>query len=157
MAPVDVPGAPRWGRDGLHNQAHVIGALQVKIAHKDRVRPVFFNLLRITFPVGAITSIGHRLSGIALVVCTPVLIYLLDASLRSATDFERVCVLLGTAPAKALALLTFWAFGHHLLAGVRHLLMDIDIGSGLPAARASAWLVNIAAIGLALLAGAILL
>ena len=43
---------------------------------------------------------------------------------------------------KGLAVLMIWALTHHLLAGVRHLLSDIDVGSHLPAARASAWLVN---------------
>ncbi len=120
-------------------------------------QPVFFNLLRIEFPVGAITSIGHRVSGVVLALGTPVLIYLLDASLRSAQDYEWVRALLNTAPVKGLVLLTIWAFAHHFFAGIRHLLMDIDVGSSLPAARLSAWLVNIAGVGVALLGGGMLL
>ena len=120
-------------------------------------RPTFFNLLRIAFPVGAITSIGHRVSGVLLALGTPVLIYLLDASLRSAQDYEWVRALLDTAPGNGLAFVILWAFSHHFLAGIRHLLMDIDIGSPLPAARLSAWLVNTTSLGLALLAGSLLL
>jgi succinate dehydrogenase / fumarate reductase cytochrome b subunit len=41
---------------------------------------------------------------------------------------------------------------HHLLAGIRHLLSDIDIGSQLPAARRSAWIVNFGGAAVALLA-----
>lgn len=103
------------------------------------------------------TSIGHRISGVVLALCSPVLIYLLDASLRSAQDYEWVRSLLDAAPAKGLALVMFWIFAHHFLAGVRHMLMDIDIGSSLPAARMSAWVVNIVSLSVALLAGGILL
>jgi len=127
------------------------------VADFKQTRPVFFNLLRIEFPVGAITSIGHRVSGVVLALCTPILIYLLDASLRSARDYEWVRVLLDTTPVKGLALLTFWAFAHHFFAGIRHLLMDIDVGSSLPAARLSAWMVNIASAGVALLGVGMLL
>lgn len=127
------------------------------MAEFNQTRPSFFNLLLIEFPVGAITSIGHRVSGVVLALYTPVLIYLLDASLRSAEDYERVRVLLGAAPVKGLALLAVWAFTHHFFAGIRHLLMDIDFGSSLPAARRSAWLVNMASVGLALLAAGMLL
>ena len=45
-------------------------------------RPKYLNLLRIKMPVGAIASIGHRISGVCLFLCIPVLIYLLDLSLQ---------------------------------------------------------------------------
>jgi len=35
---------------------------------------------------------------------------------------------------------------HHLLAGIRHLLLDVEIGLEKSSARASAWLVNLGAI-----------
>jgi succinate dehydrogenase / fumarate reductase cytochrome b subunit len=46
---------------------------------------------------------------------------------------------------------------HHVLAGIRHLLSDVDIGSQLPAARRSAWIVNVGGVALALFAAAALL
>ena len=127
------------------------------MAELRQTRPVYLNLLRIKFPVGAITSIGHRISGVVLVLSAPVLIYLFDASLRSAQDYEWVGALLDIVPAKGLALLMFWTFSHHFFAGVRHLLMDIDVGSSLPVARLSAWLVNVASVSIALLVGGMLL
>ncbi|WP_420872246.1 succinate dehydrogenase, cytochrome b556 subunit [Cupriavidus necator] len=51
-----------------------------------------------------------------------------------------------------LAIVHTWALAHHLFAGVRHLLSDIDIGSQLTAARRSAWIVNLGGIGVAVLA-----
>jgi succinate dehydrogenase / fumarate reductase cytochrome b subunit len=50
-----------------------------------------------------------------------------------------------------------WALAHHSLAGIRHLLSDIDVGSQLPEARRSAWIVNVWGIGVALLAAGALL
>lgn len=122
------------------------------MADFEQTRPTFFSILRIAFPVGAVTSIAHRVSGIVLALCTPVAIYLLDVSLHSAENYEWVRALLDTLPAKALALVAVWAFAHHFFAGIRHLLMDIDVGSSLPAARLSAWLVNIAGVAVSLVA-----
>lgn len=127
------------------------------MAEFKQIRPHFFNLWQVDFPVGAVTSIGHRISGVLLVLGTPILIYLLDASLRSSEDFERVRALLDGLPAKGLMLVMIWVSAHHFLAGIRHLLMDIDIGSSLPVARMSAWLVNVASAGTALAAGLLLL
>lgn len=123
----------------------------------NRTRPTFFNLLRIAFPVGAVTSIGHRISGVVLVFCAPVLIYLLDVSLRSAEDYERVRVVVDTVTARGLVAVIVWAFAHHFFAGIRHLLMDIDVGSSLAVARRSAWLVNVAGVGVALIGVGMLL
>ena len=53
---------------------------------------------------------------------------------------------------KGVAIVLAWALAHHMLAGTRHLLSDIDIGSQLPAARRSAWIVNLGGVGVALLA-----
>ncbi|HSE00284.1 MAG TPA: succinate dehydrogenase, cytochrome b556 subunit [Burkholderiales bacterium] len=123
------------------------------MAEFKQARPVFFDLVRIRFPVGAVASIGHRVSGVVLVLFTPALIYLFDASLRSAQDYQRLGALLDHMLAKALALVIFWAFAHHFLAGIRHLLMDVDVGSSLTAARRSAWVVNVTSVSLALGAG----
>jgi hypothetical protein len=38
------------------------------MAESKRLRPVFFNPLQIQMPVGALTSITHRVTGIVLVL-----------------------------------------------------------------------------------------
>ena len=45
-------------------------------------------------------------------------------------------------------MLLVWSLSHHLLAGIRHLLLDIDIGVEKTQARGSAWLVNMGALAL---------
>jgi succinate dehydrogenase / fumarate reductase cytochrome b subunit len=118
---------------------------------------VFFNLLQIQLPVGALTSITHRVTGVLLVLNIPVGVYLLDLSLRSPEGYAEVVALLDKAAVKGAALVMLWALAHHLLAGIRHLLMDIDVGSKLPAARRSAWMANLGGVAIVLLAAGAML
>lgn len=115
-------------------------------------RAVFFNLAQIQMPVGAVTSITHRITGVLLAVGIPFSVYILDQSLHSPQSYARVLELFDLWIFKVVTLVFIWALAHHLLAGVRHLLSDIDIGSLLPAARRSAWIVNIGGLAIALLA-----
>lgn len=117
-----------------------------------RDAPTFLNLAQIRFPVGAIASIGHRISGVVLLITLPLLALGLDRSLRSPADFDALGALL-SAPLRALLLvIVVWAATHHVLAGLRHLLMDIGVGSALPSARTSARIALIAAVVVALIA-----
>lgn len=120
-------------------------------------RPVFLNPLQIQMPVGALTSIGHRVTGLLLVMAVPVSVYLLDLSLRSEQAFLQVSALFENIAVKAVAAILLWALSHHLLAGIRHLLSDFNLGSPLRAARRSAWAVNAGGVAIALLAAGILL
>jgi len=110
-----------------------------------RRRPVFLNPLQIKLPVGAITSIGHRVSGVLLAVGAPAGLYLLALSLRSERGFEDALKLLASVPVKCAGVLLVWALAHHVLAGVRHLLSDFNLGSPLRLARKTAYLVNFGA------------
>ena len=58
---------------------------------------------------------------------------------------------------RGVAIVFVWVLAHHMLAGIRHLLSDFDIGSQLPAARRSAWAVNLGGLAVALLAAGALL
>ena len=127
------------------------------MTESEKRRPVFFNLMQIQMPVGALTSITHRVTGIFLAISVPFGIYLLDLSLQDPQSYAQVISLFDKWTFRAAAIVFVWALAHHLLAGIRHLLSDIDIGSQLPAARRSAWVVNLGGIAVALLAlGALL-
>ena len=84
-------------------------------------------------------------------------IYLLDLSLQSPQSYEHVMSIFDRLAFRGAAIVFVWALAHHLLAGIRHLLSDVDIGSQLPAARRSAWVVNLGGIAVALLALGVLL
>ena len=111
--------------------------------------PVFLKLAQIRFPIGAIASIAHRVSGVLLFIALPVVAVLLDTSLRDEAGFASVRDLISSPLAVVAAGVLVWALVHHVLAGIRHLLMDVGIGGELERARASARLVLIAAPALA--------
>lgn len=116
-----------------------------------RSEPVYLNLLRIRFPVGAVISIAHRISGVLLFLSLPLLIYLLELSLQGPEGYIKVLSYIGNCWFQAGLALLIWSLMHHLLSGVRFLLLDIDKGVTLQAARRSAWLVNLCAPVLTLL------
>lgn len=110
--------------------------------NKNEQRPVFLNLFRIRFPATAVASFGHRLAGLLLFVLLPVLIYAVEVSLRGPEGFEAVRQWLASWPVQLLLWLVAWAGLHHLFAGLRFLLIDVDVGVARRPARIGAWLVT---------------
>jgi succinate dehydrogenase / fumarate reductase cytochrome b subunit len=89
-------------------------------------------------PVSGWVSIVHRVTGVLLVLVLPVALYLLQQSLASAEAFDRLVTWFTGPLARVVLLLFAWLFIQHLLSGIRHLLLDLDIGIERDAARASA-------------------
>lgn len=108
-------------------------------------RPVFLSFARIRFPVGAIASIGHRVSGLMLVCALPFGVLALERSLSSEAAFSSMLEAVRSPLGRVSTVLVAWACAHHLFAGIRHLLSDIGVGASLGAARGSAYAVLIAA------------
>ena len=115
-----------------------------------RSAPVHLNLFRIHFPVGAVTSIAHRASGVLLYLSFPLLIYLLDLSLQGPAGFADAAAYLQHPLIRLGSVPVAWSLFHHLLSGIRFLLLDIETGIELRRARQSAWLVNLLGLLLAL-------
>jgi len=116
-----------------------------------RKRPKFLNLFAIHLPVTGITSFAHRVSGALMFLAIPALIYLFGLSVRNTDGYVNALSLIDSVPVKLACTLLAWSFTHHTLAGIRFLLMDIDVGEHLSTAKASAWLVNIAGLIIAFL------
>lgn len=116
-----------------------------------QTRPVFLNLLQIRLPVAGVLSIAHRASGVILFLALPFLVGLLELALSGEAGFGRAAALLQGAGGWVLRFLLLWALLHHLLAGIRYLLIDADLGVQAPRYRQSAWLVLVGAPLLALL------
>ena len=116
-------------------------------------RPKNLNLLTIRFPLPAIASICHRLSGVALFLLIPFLLWALDFSL-TLSGFETIqSWIINSGFMKLIIWLIFIPFCFHLVAGIRHLLMDIHIGSSLKGGKRGAALTFIFTLILILLAG----
>ncbi|WP_133130875.1 succinate dehydrogenase, cytochrome b556 subunit [Legionella yabuuchiae] len=109
-------------------------------------RPVNLDLMSLKYPPMAIASILHRLSGIVLFLLSPALLYVLSLSLRSEASFESMKHLLATPLNKFLTWVFVSALAYHLLAGIRHMVMDLGFAEGLPTGRRSALLVILLAI-----------
>ena len=97
-----------------------------------RAHPVFLDLRRIRQPVTAVVSLGHRVSGVILVLLVPGLAWLLQQSLRGPDSFADITALLSRPAARVTLVLLVWALAHHVLAGIRHLLFDIHVATGPP-------------------------
>jgi len=107
----------------------------------NKTRPVFLNLLQIHLPLMGWVSIAHRITGIMLFLSLPLPLWLWQRSLASAEDFTRIAQWLEDWPLRLMLLLLLWWFLHHLFAGLRVLLLDMEIGSDLQTARLSALVV----------------
>ncbi len=116
-------------------------------------RPVNLDLSTIKFPVTAIASITHRVTGVAIFLALPILLWMLDRSLASPESFADLKELM-TSP---LVKLVVWAILavllYHLGAGIRHLVMDAGVGESLEGGRRGAKLVFIISVVLILLVG----
>jgi succinate dehydrogenase / fumarate reductase cytochrome b subunit len=117
-------------------------------------RPVYIDLIRIRLPLPGFVSILHRASGVVLFLFVIWLLGLLDRSLSSADGFEQVRQTVAHPFAKLVLFGLAWGFLHHFCAGIRYLLLDMDVGVDLAAARASSWAVLAVSIALTLMFGA---
>lgn len=118
----------------------------------DKPRPVYLNLLAIRQPVPAVVSILHRISGVLMFVAgIPLLLWVVQRSLASPDAFLSAAAPLATPLGKLVVIVLAWSFLHHLLAGLRHLALDLDVGTDPAPARSSAALVLALSILLALI------
>ena len=104
-------------------------------------RPVNLSLPSISFPVTAIISILHRLSGILLFISLPFLLWGLNVSLTSPEGFDQMAHLLSGVWARLAGWIVMVGLFGHTIAGIRHLLMDIGIGETRAGGRLAAWIV----------------
>ncbi|NLD68808.1 MAG: succinate dehydrogenase, cytochrome b556 subunit [Limnobacter sp.] len=123
-------------------------------------RPEFRNIhvteiLGYRMPLAAIVSILHRVSGALLfLIGLPFLLYLLQQSLLSEISFENYRAIASHWFAKLVLLALAWAYLHHFCAGIRHLFLDLDIGTDKPKSRTSAAVVLAISLTLTLLVAA---
>lgn len=106
-------------------------------------RPEFRNIhvtqiVRYRMPPSALVSIMHRISGAALFLALPFLLWLFDLSLISEDSYARMSEIASGWIAKLALLFLIWAFLHHFVAGIRYLVLDLHVGLELRQARRNA-------------------
>jgi succinate dehydrogenase / fumarate reductase, cytochrome b subunit len=105
-------------------------------------RPKYYDLNLLNLPAPGLLSIFHRISGaVMFLVLIPLLLFMLQQSLQSESEFQRWKACLAHPVAKLVMLGFIWSYLHHFLAGIRYLLLDVHWGIKLDQARSSAKLV----------------
>lgn len=102
-------------------------------------RPEFRNIHAFTdlpsyrLPAAGIVSILHRISGVMMFLLLPFIIWMFDKSVSSEFSFAKFRSAFGNGLwifpgffVKLVALALIWAYLHHLIAGLRHLWMDVS-------------------------------
>ncbi|MGE3927748.1 MAG: succinate dehydrogenase, cytochrome b556 subunit [Lautropia sp.] len=111
---------------------------------KRQALPQFRNIgidqiLRYRMPPPALVSILHRVSGVLMfLIGIPFILYLLQKSITSELSFQTYRAVVASWPAKLVLLALIWGFFHHLLAGIRFLVLDLHIGTERESAARSA-------------------
>jgi succinate dehydrogenase / fumarate reductase cytochrome b subunit len=130
-------------------------------------RPEFRNIHALTdlptyrLPAAGIVSILHRISGAVMFLLLPLIVWLFDTSVSSEISFAKFKaafnVGIGIAPGwfvKLLVLALIWAYLHHLIAGVRHLYMDVQHAVSKEFGKSSAIATLVLSLGLTAILGA---
>jgi len=124
-----------------------------------KAKPVYRNiglaqLIKYRLPWAGKVSILHRISGAALFLLLPFILYLFDQSLASELSFMQFQTFTDHFLVKLICLGLIWSFLHHFCAGIRYLLLDLEIGVEKIAANKSAIIVLIVSLTLTAAVGA---
>ena len=124
---------------------------------QDKKRPEFKNIhvtqiLSYRLPAGGFASFLHRFSGALMFLALPLLLWLFDLSLISELSYARLTELFANWLVKVVLLGLSWALLHHLVTGIRHLLLDLHVGIEKEAAARSALVIHFISLPLTLVA-----
>ena len=104
-------------------------------------RPVNLDLSTIAFPLPALISITHRITGVILFVGIGLLLLGLDLSLASEESFNSLKECLDGVFVKIILWGILSGLIFHIAAGCKHLLMDMGIGETLEGGQLGAKIV----------------
>jgi succinate dehydrogenase / fumarate reductase, cytochrome b subunit len=130
-------------------------------------RPEFRNINALTdlptyrLPAAGIVSILHRISGAIMFLLLPFIIWMFDMSVSSEISFAKFSAAfnigLGFVPGwfiKLVALGLIWSYLHHIIAGLRHLYMDMCHAVTKEFGKSSAVVTLVLSLGLTVVLGA---
>ena len=111
-------------------------------------------LIKYQLPWPGKISILHRVSGAILFLMLPFILYLFDQSLTSELSYRKFQALTDSFFVKLICLGLIWGFLHHFCAGIRYLLLDLEIGVEKAEAYRSAMIVLMVSLALTAILGA---
>ncbi len=107
----------------------------------NKQRPVSIGVTSYKFPITAITSITHRITGVILFFAVPMLLWALGEASSSSQGFNNVVDIIKSPLGKIVTWGIVSSVAFHVIAGVRHLIMDMGYGEEFESARVGATLV----------------
>jgi succinate dehydrogenase / fumarate reductase cytochrome b subunit len=117
-------------------------------------RPVNLDLSTIRFPVTAVSSILHRVSGVITFVAVGILLWLLGLSLSSPEGFLQASAVMDSFFVKFIMWGILTALAYHAASGIRHMLMDFGyLAETMAVGRRSAYFAMGLTVVLSILAG----
>lgn len=117
----------------------------------------FKDLTTYRLPLAGWVSILHRVSGAMMFLLLPLIVWLFDTSVSSEISYESFSAAFGGSLGwllKLVVLALIWAYLHHLIAGLRHLYMDVNHAVSKEFGKSSAIVTLALSIGLTVLLGA---
>jgi succinate dehydrogenase / fumarate reductase cytochrome b subunit len=96
---------------------------------------VYLNLFLIDFPITAITSIMHRISGIILFFFIPFLLYFFKLALESGSSFYLAKLLIVNFLVKFVLYIILVSFIYHFISGLKHMVMDCGFFDNINSSR----------------------
>ena len=117
-------------------------------------RPVNLALWTFKYPLAAIASLTHRITGAVLFVGIALLLYLLELALASEQGFAEAKALLAQPLPKLIVFGVVATLIYHLVAGIKHLLLDFHVGDSLEGGHRAAQLTIAVSVVLIVVAGA---
>ena len=94
-----------------------------------------------------------RVSGAVLFLLLWIILWGLDRSLASPESFGQLKATIDQPLVKLVLLALLWAYLHHTFAGIRHLALDLQIGTALPKVRAMSVAALVLGVGLTVAVG----
>ena len=88
-------------------------------------RPVNLDLQTMHFPITAIASILHRVTGVITFIAVGILLWLLSLSLSSPAGFMQAADLIDGWFVTVILWGILTILAYHIVGGVRHLMMDM--------------------------------
>ena len=96
------------------------------------------DLMAFAWPLSALASITHRIAGVVLFVGIAFGLYALDMSLSSAVGFDVLKGMLKSPFGMFVTWGLLSALAYHFVAGIKHLLLDMEIADTLEGSKFAA-------------------